>query len=128
MNTKMKKVLAVAMAVLVPAVASAETIDYSCQYEGKGKAYPLHIDESKKVVDWQGKRYTLTASGSGEDIIAVNGEVCGAKWCFNAMSLGPGNDGTSFTIGTATQGVASFTYKGKDLECAMKGSRYYVKP
>jgi hypothetical protein len=122
MNTKMKKFMAVVAisAILIPTIANAETIDYACQFGEGGKFYPLHIDEGKNTLTWQGKQYAASGYGDTDG----SGEVC-PKYCYDAVG-----NGTSFRIETATQGYATFWRGNKKLgiQCFMKGSRGYVKP
>jgi hypothetical protein len=97
-------------AILVPSVAHAGIWHYSCQVNGK--TYPLNVDEGKKVLNWQGKKYSITVG-------TVNGEDC-AKYCWAARG-----NGAAFTVGTATHGVAYFTDKnGNDVECDQTGKQF----
>jgi len=101
------KHLMIVAAIFVPSIAHAGIYHYSCNVNGK--TYPLNVDEGKKVLDWQGKKYSITVG-------TVNGEDC-AKYCWAARG-----NGTAFTVGTSTQGVAYFTDKnGNDVECDQKG-------
>ena len=106
----MKKVLAIATAVLVPSIANAWNADYSCQYDGKGKAYPLHIDDVKQIFNWQGKTYkAIHYEGGSDDSNCISSSGCVdtegcAKYCFDVTG-----NGVFFRVQTATQGMASFT-------------------
>jgi hypothetical protein len=106
------KHLMIVVAILVPSIAHAGIYRYSCKVNGK--TYPLSVDEGKKVLDWQGKKYSITVAPiprSGPD----DGQEC-AKYCWTATG-----NGTSFTVGTATHGVAYFTDKdGNDVDCDLK--------
>jgi hypothetical protein len=86
-------------------VAAREIYNYSCKVDGK--TYPLRVDGNKNVLEWRGKRYSLTITSADEpDGCAKNG------W------HAKGN-GTSFTFCTATQGYAAIEDKdGNDqVQC-----------
>jgi hypothetical protein len=101
MNLKRKSVMknlttAFILSLLPISAVYAGTYNYSCKADGK--AYPLRVDENKKVLEWQGKKYSITASQETE-----TDSGC-AKYGWDAKG-----NGTSFRFCTATQGVADFT-------------------
>jgi hypothetical protein len=66
----MKLTLALIFAFLSTTVVYAETYNYSCKVcvfptigydcEVDGKTYPLRVDDNKNVLEWRGKKYSLT--------------------------------------------------------------------
>ena len=69
--------------------ANAEIYNYSCKVDGK--TYPLRVDETNNVLQWQGNRYSLTRQPD-----------CG-KYGWHAEG-----NGMSFDVCTATQGYAGW--------------------
>ena len=102
----MKLTIALIFASLSTTVVYAEIYNYSCKVDGK--TYPLRVDDNKNVLEWRGKKYSLTEN-SGPD-------GC-AKYGWHAEG-----NGTSFTFCAATQGYAAITDKnGNDqAECNLK--------
>jgi hypothetical protein len=49
-------------------VVHAETYNYSCKVAGK--TYLLRVDDNKNVLEWRGKKYSLTVANV--DDAAVN--------------------------------------------------------
>ena len=100
-----KLTIALIFASLSTTVVYAEIYNYSCKVDGK--TYPLRVDDKKHVLEWRGKKYSLT------DVFADEPDGCGkAGW------HAEGN-GTSFKFCAATQGYAGIEDKdGNDLaEC-----------
>jgi hypothetical protein len=83
-----------------PSVIYAETYNYSCKVDGK--TYPLQVDDTKNILEWRGKKYSLTVN-----------EDCG-KYGWRAEG-----NGTSFGFCTSTQGYAAINDKdGNDqVQC-----------
>jgi hypothetical protein len=86
-----------------PSVTYAETFNYSCEVERK--TYPLRADDTKNILEWRGKKYSLTVK-----------EDCG-RYGWHAEG-----NGTSFDFCTATQGYAAIEDKdGNDqVQCELK--------
>ncbi|QDM28415.1 hypothetical protein FNL56_21580 [Tardiphaga sp. vice304] len=123
----MKKILLVVAAFSVPmGFACAETFNYSCKAcifpnssDGygcddvvDGKTYPLRVDDSKNVLEWRGKKYSVSnANDPNKDEIV----------CAKAGWHAEGN-GTSFTFCAATQGYGSIQDKNGDVrvQCNLK--------
>jgi hypothetical protein len=109
-----KTALVLALSLLQVSNSFAGTFNYACKVSdlsGKthGKAYLLHVDEGKKVLKFQGKRYSIVKStGDSDDF----GEEGCAKYCWAVKG-----NGVSFTVSTATQGYAGFAFKDIDWEC-----------
>ena len=98
------KACAAALAVVVsmPGAASyAEIYNYSC---GNGKTYPLRVDDSKNILEWRGKKYSLTEQPN-----------C-ARYGWHAEG-----NGTSFDFCTATKGYGAIEIKGEvKVQCDLK--------
>jgi hypothetical protein len=79
-----------------------EIYNYSCKVDGK--TYPLRVDENENVLEWRGKRYSLTI---------VDPLECG-RYGWRAEG-----NGTSFKFCTATQGYGAIEDKdGNDqVQC-----------
>lgn len=107
---KLKYTLATALTIAA-APAHAEIYNYSCEvcvFPGivsesyqecdvvNGKTYPLRIDDSKKVLEWRGKKYNITEQPN-----------C-AKYGWHAEG-----NGTSFEFCTATKGYGAIIAKLK---------------
>jgi hypothetical protein len=117
----MKKLaIALTLSLLQVSNSFAGTFNYSCKVSilpGKtyGKSHLLHVDEGKNLVTFQGKKYHITRY-TGEDNNFVDGpgddQGC-AKYCWEVK----GSDGISFTVGTATKGLAYFVLMDVDWEC-----------
>jgi hypothetical protein len=111
----MKITIALIFACLSTAAVYAETYNYSCKVcvfptiaandgsdgceEVGGKTYPLRIDDTKKVLEWRGKRYGLT------DAMDSDEPSCG-KGGWHAEG-----NGTSFTFCYATKGYGAIEDK-----------------
>jgi hypothetical protein len=102
----MKLTIALIFASLSTTVVYAKTYNYSCKVDGK--TYPLRVDDNKNVLEWRGKKYSLTEN-SGPD-------GC-AKYGWHAEG-----NGTSFDFCAVTQGGAYIEAKdGNDeVECNLK--------
>ena|SRR5215813_5449046 len=100
----MTKLLATAavLAALTSSVHAApkSEFNYSCKVDGK--TYPLRVDENKNVLEWRGKKFSLTVAYADEP------DGC-AKYGWHAEG-----NGTSFTFCTATQGYAAIEKNGKE--------------
>ena len=113
----MKLTIALIFAFLSATAVYAEIYNYSCKAcvfprsvsgDGShecdvvdGKTYPLRVDDKKNVLEWRGKKYSLTAS-----------EGCG-KYGWHAAG-----NGTSFDFCGATQGYAAIEDKdGVKVQC-----------
>ena len=81
----MKFTIAFIFAFLSTTVVYAETVNYSCSVDGK--MYSLRVDDIKNVLEWRGKKYSLTVS-----------EDCGKSGWHVA------GNGRSFDFCEATQG------------------------
>jgi hypothetical protein len=121
----MKLAIALIFAFLPITAAYAEIYNYSCKAclfpkiagdDGSdgcdvvdGKTYPLRVDDNKNVLEWRGKKYSLT------DATADEPDGCGkAGW------HAKGN-GTSFTFCAATQGYGAIQDKGDvKVRCNLK--------
>src|ERR1035437_10971438 len=106
----MKFTIAFIFAFLSTTVVYAETYNYSCKVcvfptnaidgcDVDGKTYPLRVDDSKNVLEWRGKQYSLT----GTDYDLEYG-------CGNFGWHAKGN-GASFDFCTATKGYAAIQDK-----------------
>ncbi len=109
----MKLTIALIFASLSTAVVYAETYNYSCKvcvfptiaidgYDGcevDGKTYPLRVDDNKNVLEWRGKKYSLTEQPN-----------CG-KYGWHAEG-----SGTSFDFCTATQGYGAIEDKDGNVK------------
>jgi len=120
----MKLTIALIFAFLSTTAVYAEIYNYSCKAcvfprivsdDGSdgcdvvdGKTYPLRVDDNKNVLEWRGKKYSLTEN-SGPD-------GC-AKYGWHAEG-----NGTSFDFCAVTQGGAYIEAKdGNDeVECNLK--------
>lgn len=102
----MKLIIAIFFASLSTTIAAyGETYNYSCKVDGK--TYPLRVDDNKKVLEWRGKKYSLTEKPD-----------CG-RWGWHAEG-----DGTSFDFCTATQGYADLEKDGNvQVQCNLKRGR-----
>jgi hypothetical protein len=111
----MKLIIALILAFLSTTVVDAEIYNYSCKVDGK--AYPLRVDDDKKVLEWRGEKYSLTDASADEP----NG-------CGKAGWHAEGN-GTSFTFCAATQGYAGIDDKdGNALaECCERRGKCNLK-
>lgn len=116
----MKLTIAVIFAFLSTTAVYAETYNYSCKaclFPGivsgdgfggcdvvDGKTYLLTVDDKKNVLEWRGKKYSLTEA-----------EDCG-KYGWHAVG-----NGTSFDFCGATKGYAAIEDKnGVKVECNLK--------
>lgn len=121
--TLTKPALAFVFLHLSTAAVLAETYNYACTacifppLPGRGdgcdvdeKTYPLQVDDTRNVLEWRGKKYSLTVATFDEP----NG--C-AKHGWHANG-----EGTSFTFCAATKGYGSI--KDKDgivrVRCSLK--------
>ena len=109
----MRITLALILGVIWVDVSFADTYNYSCKAcifpsiatdgsdgcDADKATYPLRVDDSKKVLEWRGKRYSLTEASADES----NG--C-AKYGWHAKG-----NGASFTFCTATQGYGAIEDK-----------------
>jgi hypothetical protein len=80
---------------IIPAAWAGEDggiYNYSCKVNGK--TYPLRVDDGKNVLEWRGKKYSITVK-----------EDCG-RYGWHAV----GNE-TSFDFCTATKGEAGIEDK-----------------
>lgn len=115
-----KLIIALIFAFFSATAVSAETYNYSCKpclFPGivngdgfgacdvvDGKTYPLSVDDKKNVLEWRGKKYSLTEAGD-----------CG-KYGWRAVG-----NGTSFDFCGATKGYAAIEDKaGVKVECNLK--------
>ena len=117
----MKLTAALIFASLSTTAVHAEIYNYSCKaclfprivgdhgYDGcdvvDGKTYPLRVDDNKNVLEWRGKKYSLTEQPN-----------CG-KYGWHAEG-----NGTSFDFCTATQGYGAIEDKDGDIKvrCDLK--------
>ena len=115
----MKLTIALIFAFLSTTAVYAEIYNYSCKacvFPGivgdagfgcdvvDGKTYPLRVDDNKNVLEWRGKKYSLTVS-----------EDCG-KYGWHAAG-----NGTSYDFCGATQGYAAIQDKdGVKVQCDLK--------
>jgi hypothetical protein len=107
----MKLTIALIFAFLSATAVHAEIYNYSCNacvfprividdgYDGcdvvDGKTYPLRVDTNKNVLEWRGKKYSITEQPNcGKDGWHAEG------------------NGTSFDFCTATQGYGAIKDKG----------------
>jgi hypothetical protein len=125
----MKLTIALLFAFLSTTVVYAETYNYSCKVcvfpfptfgydcEVDGKTYPLRVDDNKNVLEWRGKKYSISNANDPDKIV-----------CANAGWHAEGN-GTSFTFCAATQGYAAIEDKdGNDLvECCERRGKCNLK-
>jgi uncharacterized protein YxeA len=111
----MKLTIALIFASLLTTVIYAETYNYSCKVDGK--TYPLRVDDNKNVLEWRGKKYSLTVASFDEP------DGC-AKYGWHAEG-----NGTSFTFCTVTQGGAYIEAKdGNDeVECCERRGKCNLK-
>ena len=117
----MKLTIALIFAFLSTTAVYAEIYNYSCKaclFPGivsddgsyycdvaDGKTYPLRVDDNKNVLEWRGKKYSLTA----------NDMDCG-KYGWHAVG-----NGRSFDFCGATQGYAAIQDKdGVKVQCDLK--------
>ena len=119
----MKLTIALIFASLSTTVVYAEIYNYSCKaclfprivddsgFDGcdvvDGKTYPLRVDDNKNVLEWRGKRYSIT------DAPFDDPDGC-AKYGWHAKG-----NGTSFTFCTATQGYGAIQDKD-DVKVPMR--------
>ena len=103
----MKLTIALIFASLSTTVVYAEIYNYSCKVDGK--TYPLRVDDNKNVLEWRGKKYSLTVANGEED-------AC-AKYGWHAEG-----NGTSFKFCTATKGYAAIEDKdgNEQAQCNLK--------
>jgi hypothetical protein len=74
-----------------------------------GKTYPLRVDDNKNVLEWRGKKYSLTIASFDEP------DGCG-KYGWHAKG-----NGTSFTFCAATQGYGAIQDKDHvKVQCNLK--------
>jgi hypothetical protein len=110
----MKLTIALIFAFLSTTAVYAEIYNYSCKAcvfpsdDGcdvvDGKTYPLRVDDSKNVLEWRGKKYSLTVLPD-----------CG-RWGWHAEG-----NGTSFDFCTATKGYGAIQYKDEvRVQCDLK--------
>jgi hypothetical protein len=113
----MKLTIAIIFASLSTTVAYAETYNYSCKacvFPGissgdgcdvvDGKTFPLRVDDKRNVLEWRGKKYSLTEQPN----------------CANFGWHADGN-GRSFDFCTATQGYGAIEDKGDlKVQCDLK--------
>ena len=121
----MKLAIALIFALLPTTAVYAEIYNYSCKacvfpkivgdqgYDGcdvvDGKTYPLRVDDNKNVLEWRGKKYSLTIASADEP------DGC-AKYGWHARG-----NGTSFTFCTATQGYGAIETKDEvRVRCDLK--------
>ena len=103
----MKLTIALIFASLSTTVVYAEIYNYSCKVDGK--TYPLRVDDNKNVLEWRGKKYSLTIASADEP------DGC-AKYGWHAEG-----NGTSFTFCAATQGYGAIEDKdGVKVRCNLK--------
>lgn len=109
----MKLTTALIFATLWTTVGHAETYNYSCKVcifpsissngsdgcDVDEKTYPLRVDDNKNLLEWTGRKYSLTVASADEP----NG--C-AKYGWHAKG-----NGTAFTFCTATQGYGAIEDK-----------------
>ncbi len=86
-DRKMTKLTAAIVLAILSSAATAdsETYDYLCKVDGK--IVPLRLDDAKNILEWKGKRYSITVA-----------ECARAGWHADG-------NGTSFDFCTATQGT-----------------------
>jgi hypothetical protein len=111
----MKLTIAFIFAFLSTTAVYAAIYNYSCRAclfpsDGNacdvvdGKTYPLRVDDSKNVLEWRGKKYSLTEKPD-----------CG-RWGWHAEG-----NGTSFDFCTATQGYGAIETKDEvRVQCDLK--------
>ena len=60
---------------LMMCTATAETFNYSCKVAGK--TYPLRVDDKTNILEWRGKKYSITVAGDDdiEDACAKYGWI-----------------------------------------------------
>jgi hypothetical protein len=94
--------IALIFASLSTTVVHAEIYNYSCKVDGR--AYPLRVDDNKNVLEWRGKKYSLTENPCG-------------RYGWHAEG-----NGTSFDFCTATKGYAWIEDKDEKnkVECDLK--------
>jgi hypothetical protein len=110
-----KTALVLALSLLQVSNSFAGTFNYACKVrdllgQTHGKAYPLHVNEGKKALEFQGKKYSIVkSSGDGDDF----GEEECLKYCWAVKG-----NGVSFTVSILTHdGYGGFAFKGIDWEC-----------
>jgi hypothetical protein len=123
LTNAMKLTIALILAFLSTAFVHAETYSYSCNAcvfpsipnggdgcDVDGTTYPLRVDDKQNVLEWRGKKYSLTTATADES----NG--C-AKYGWHAKG-----NGTSFTFCTATQGYGAIEDKDGNVRvrCNLK--------
>ena len=121
----MKLTIALIFASLSTTVVYAETYNYSCKvcvfpfpaigYDCDvvdGKTYPLRVDDNKNILEWRGKKYSITNANNPD-----KDEIGCAKAGWHAES-----NGTSFTFCAATQGYGAIYDKDGDtkVRCNLK--------
>lgn len=89
------------LAALPTVSARAETYNYICK--DQGRAFPLKVDDTRKILDWRGTTYRIKET-----------EDC-AKFGWRAEK-----DGGSFDFCTATQGYADFRQNGATVQCSLR--------
>jgi hypothetical protein len=111
----MKLTIALFFAFLPTTAVYAEIYNYSCNAcvfptigydcEVTGKTYPLRVDDNQNVLEWRGKRYSLTEQPN-----------C-AKYGWHSEG-----NGTAFDFCTATQGSAAIEDKDGNVQvqCNLK--------
>lgn len=117
----------VLMSALCTTAVHAEVLNYSCKVcifpsavnvgecdVGDGKSYPLSVDESRKVLEWRGKKYSILVASPDD-----KGGGCG-KYGWQA----DGN-GTTFTFCIATKGYGgiSDTTGETRAQCCAQGGK-----
>jgi hypothetical protein len=102
----MKK-LALALILSFFSTTSYADYDLSCKKgeypRGHGRAFPLHVNETRNTLTWLGKTYHTTPSQYDDQ----DGQGCGKSgWKVNG-------DGTSFRLCFTTKDAELFTSEGK---------------
>ena len=104
----MKLTIALMFAFLSATAVHAEIYNYSCKVAGK--TYPLRVDDKTNILEWRGKKYSITVSSWDDD----GDDAACAKYGWVVKG-----NGESFKFCTATQGVGDLEDKdGKTVaEC-----------
>jgi hypothetical protein len=106
MMTEMKLTIVALIFAFLSTTAHAD-FTYPCKVNGK--TYLLRVDEDKNVLEWRGKKYTIT-----------NQPNC-AKYGWHAEG-----NGTSFDVCTMTQGYAAI--EAKNGNAAIQCDQYLGRP
>jgi hypothetical protein len=116
----MRLTIALIFAFLYTSAVHAEIYNYSCNacifpkivsdngYDGcdvvDGKTFPLRVDDKNNLLEWRGRKYSLTEQPS-----------CG-KYGWHAEG-----NGTSFDFCTATQGYGAIEDQGEvKVRCSLR--------